>query len=60
MIAQLLTLPLGRFLVSVSTAWAVGPVRVLAGLVAVPVMWVIVTAAALDARVPLKMHGAAP
>jgi hypothetical protein len=60
MIAQVLALPLGTFQVSIGIACAVGPAQVLAGLVAVPVMWAIVTAAALAARVALKMHGAAP
>jgi hypothetical protein len=60
MIAQLLTLLLGTFVVAFGIVWAIGPVRVLAGVVAVPVMWAIVTAATLGAWVALRWHGATP
>src|SRR5271166_1847297 len=38
---------LGSLLIAIGVVWAIGPVRLLAGLIAVPVMWAIVTAAAL-------------
>jgi hypothetical protein len=64
MIAQLLTLLLGTFLVATGIAWAIGPARLLAnlaaGLVVIPVLWAILTAAALGAWVALRLHGAAP
>jgi hypothetical protein len=60
MIAQPLTLLLGTFLIAIGIVWAIGPVRVLAGLVAVPVMWAIVTATALGAWVALRWHGVTP
>jgi hypothetical protein len=60
MIGQLLAFLLGTFLVAIGIVWAIGPVRVLAGLVAVPLMWAIVTAVALGAWVALRWHGATP
>src|SRR5271157_5508885 len=35
---------LGSLLIAIGVVWAIGPVRLLAGLIAVPVMWAIVTA----------------
>jgi hypothetical protein len=48
---------LGSLLIALGIAWAVGPVRLLAGLVAVPVMWAIVTAAALVLLAALRLGG---
>jgi hypothetical protein len=61
MIANLAALLVNAFLVALGIAWAVGPVRLLAnlaaGLIAVPLLWAIVTAAALGAWVALRFHG---
>lgn len=37
----------GSLLIAIAMVWAVGPVRLLAGLIAVPLMWGIVTVAVL-------------
>ncbi len=47
----------GSLLIAVAIAWLVGPVRLLAGLVAVPIMWVIVAAVALAGWAAYKLHG---
>jgi hypothetical protein len=47
---------LGSLLVAICLVWAIGPVRLLAGLVAVPLMWAIVTAAALALWVVVRLH----
>jgi hypothetical protein len=46
---------LGSLLIALGIAWAVG--RLLAGLVAVPVTWAIVTAAALALLAALRLGG---
>ncbi len=55
--ANLLAILLGSLLIAVAIAWAVGPVRLLAGLVAVPIMWAIVLAASAAAWVAWRWHG---
>jgi len=52
-------LMLGSLLIAIGIAWAVGPVRLLAGLIAVPVVCVIVAVAVLAGWVALSLHGAA-
>jgi hypothetical protein len=47
---------LGSLLIAIGIAWAIGPVRLLAGLVVVPVAWVIVTAAALALWAAVRLH----
>jgi hypothetical protein len=64
MIGSLLCILAGSLLIAVGIAWAIGPARLLAnlaaGLVVIPVLWAILTAAALGAWVALRLHGAAP
>lgn len=55
---DLLALLLGALLVSIGLAWAIGPARLLAGIVAVPIMWAIVTVAAVAAWVAVRLGGA--
>ena len=45
MIARVAMVIFGSLLIAITIAWAVGPVRLLAGLIAVPLMWGIVTVA---------------
>jgi len=47
MIARVAMVIFGSLLIAIAIAWAVGPVRLLAGLIAVPLMWGIVTVAVL-------------
>ena len=42
MIARVAMVIFGSLLIAIAIAWAVGPVRLLAGLIAVPLMWGIV------------------
>ena len=57
MIGSLAALLLGLLLIAIAIAWRVGPARLLAGLIAVPLMWAIVSAAALGAWVVFRLHG---
>jgi hypothetical protein len=50
----------GSLLIAIAIAWAVGPVRLLAGLIAVPLMWGIVTVSVLAIWAALWLHGAVP
>jgi hypothetical protein len=50
----------GLLLIAIGVAWAVGPVRLLAGLVAVPLMWGIFTIATLAVWAALWLHGGVP
>jgi hypothetical protein len=71
MIGSLLCVLAGRLLIAIGIACAIGPARLLAdpvsstgqflaaGLVVVPVLWVIITATAMGAWVLLRWHGAA-
>ena len=60
-LAQFGAVLLAALLIAVSIAWTIGPARLLAnlaaGLVVVPVLWAIVTAAALGAWAALRFHG---
>jgi hypothetical protein len=47
----------GPLLIAIAMAWAVGPVRLLAGLIAVPLMWGIVIVAVLAVWAGLWLHG---
>jgi hypothetical protein len=57
MMSSLFAILAGSLLIAVAIAWLVGPVRLLAGLVAVPIMWVIVAAVALAGWAAYKLHG---
>jgi hypothetical protein len=48
---------LGTFLVAIGLAWAIGPVRLLAALITVPVTWAIITVVALSVWATLALHG---
>jgi hypothetical protein len=48
---------LGTFLVAIGLAWAIGPVRLLAALIAVPVTWAIITVVALTVWAAIALHG---
>jgi hypothetical protein len=50
----------GSLLIAIAMAWAVGPVRLLAGLIAVSLMWGIVTVAVLAIWAGLWLHGVVP
>jgi hypothetical protein len=41
----------GSLLIAIGIAWAVGAVRLLAGLIAVPILWAMITVAMLTAWV---------
>lgn len=45
MTASLFAVLAGSLLIAIGIAWLIGPVRLLDGLVAVPIMWAIVLAA---------------
>jgi hypothetical protein len=60
MIARIAMVMFGSLLIAIEIAWVVGPVRLLAGLVAVPLMWGIVTIATLAVWAALWLHGAVP
>jgi hypothetical protein len=60
MIVRVVMVIFGSLLIAIAIAWAVGPVRVLAGLIAVPLMWGIVTVAVLATWAALWLHGAVP
>jgi hypothetical protein len=51
---------LGSLLIAIGVTWAVGPVRLLASLVVVPVMWAIVAIVTVGIWVALWLHGAMP
>jgi hypothetical protein len=57
MIASLFAILLGTLLIAVAIAWVVGPVRLLAGLVAVPIMWAIVLVAVAATWLVVRSHG---
>jgi hypothetical protein len=48
---------LGTLLIAIGAAWAIGPVRLLAGIIAVPLMWAIVSTAALALWAFVRLHG---
>jgi len=56
-IGSLFAILLGSLLIAVAIAWLVGPVRLLAGLVAVPIMWAIIAVVALAGWAVYKLHG---
>ena len=60
MIARVAIVIFGSLLIATAIAWAVGPVRLLAGLIAVPLMWGIVTVVVLAAWAGLWLHGVVP
>jgi hypothetical protein len=60
MIARVAMVVFGSLLIAIAIAWAVGPVRLLAGLIAVPLMWGIVTVAVLAIRAGSWLYGAVP
>jgi hypothetical protein len=45
----------GSFLITFGIAWAVEPVRLLASIIAVAVVWVMITVAVLAARVAVHI-----
>ena len=57
MIGSLVVILSGSLLIAVAIAWTVGPMRLLAGLIAVPIMWAIVAAVALAGWAAYKLHG---
>jgi hypothetical protein len=59
-IARIAMVILGSLLIAIAIAWAVGPGRLLAGLIAVPLMWGIVTVSVLAIWAALWLHGAVP
>ena len=60
MIVRVVMVIYGSLLIAIAIAWAVGPVRLLAGLIAVPLMWGIVTVVVLATWAGLWLHGAVP
>ena len=54
---RFLVLLSGTLLVSLGIVWAVGPVRLLAGLIAVPVVWAIIAIPALALWAIVALHG---
>jgi hypothetical protein len=60
MIARVAMIIFGSLLIAIAIAWTVGPMRLLAGLIAVPLMWGIVTVAVLAIWAGLWLHGAVP
>jgi hypothetical protein len=48
---------IGSLLIAIAIAMKVGPVRLLAGLVAVPIMWAIILAASAAAWLAWRWHG---
>lgn len=57
MIGSLFAILLGSLSIGIAVAWAIGPVRLLAGLIAVPIMWAIVFVAVAALRVAVHFHG---
>jgi len=57
MIARIAVVMFGSLLIAIGIAWAVGPVRLLAGLLAVPLLWAIVTAAVFAAWIAMRAYG---
>ena len=48
---------LGSLMIAIGVVWAIGPVRLLAGLVAVPVAWAIVLVMVLATWAMVSLHG---
>jgi hypothetical protein len=57
MIARVAMVIFGSLLIAIAIAWAIGPACLLAGLIAVPLMWGIVTVAVLATWAALWLHG---
>jgi hypothetical protein len=57
MIGSLFCVVLGALLLAIAITWMVGPIRLLAGLVAVPIMWALVLIALLAIWLTLRVHG---
>jgi hypothetical protein len=47
---------LGTLFIAIGLAWAIGPVRLLVSLVAVPVTWAIITVVALTVWATIALH----
>jgi hypothetical protein len=56
-VSRFLVLLSGTLLVSLGIVWAIGPVRLLAGLIAVPVVWASITILALALWAIISLHG---
>jgi hypothetical protein len=56
MIVRVVMVIFGSLLIAIAIAWTVWPVRLLASLVAVPLMWGIVTVAVLAIWAGLWLH----
>jgi hypothetical protein len=57
MIAGVAMVIFGSILIAIAIAWAVGPVRLLAGLIAVPLIWGIFSVAVLAMGGPVASRG---
>jgi hypothetical protein len=60
MMGSLFAILAGSLLIAIAITMKVGPVRLLAGLVAVPIMWAIIVIAAGAAWIAWHMHGGLP
>jgi hypothetical protein len=56
MIERLAAVPLGTLLITFALTWVIGPIRLLASFIAVPVTWAIITAIVLAVWLALRLH----
>jgi hypothetical protein len=57
--SQLGLILLGSLLIAIGLTWLIGPVRLLAGIVAVPIAWAIISVVAIVVWLS-RIYGAAP